>query len=78
MNELFVQIVPNLFGQKIYGRLFFPGIYISHRRKDVPPEFRGLGLRIEDDVLIKPDHQIEVLTEGCAKDLRQIEALIGS
>ncbi|EAT45107.1 AAEL003591-PA [Aedes aegypti] len=55
-----------------------PGIYISHRRKDVPPEFRGLGLRIEDDVLIKPDHQIEVLTEGCAKDLRQIEALIGS
>lgn len=55
-----------------------PGIYISNQRKDVPREFRGLGLRIEDDVLIKPDNQIEVLTEGCVKDIRQIEALIGS
>ena len=58
--------------------MLFPGIYISHRRKDVPPEFRGLGLRIEDDVLILPDNKIEVLTDGCAKDIRQIEALIGS
>lgn len=55
-----------------------PGIYISKHRKDVPAEFRGLGLRIEDDVLIKPDKQIEVLTESCVKDLQQIEALIST
>ncbi|XP_058832127.1 xaa-Pro aminopeptidase 3-like [Topomyia yanbarensis] len=55
-----------------------PGIYISRWRKDVPVEFRGLGLRIEDDVLIKPDMQIEVLTESCVKDLQQLEALVGS
>ncbi|XP_055617232.1 xaa-Pro aminopeptidase 3 [Toxorhynchites rutilus septentrionalis] len=55
-----------------------PGIYISAQRRDVPPEFRGLGLRIEDDVLIKPNKKVEVLTEGCVKDLREIEALVGS
>ncbi|XP_055533419.1 xaa-Pro aminopeptidase 3-like [Wyeomyia smithii] len=55
-----------------------PGIYINRQRKDVPEEFRGLGLRIEDDVLICPDGKIEVLTESCVKDLHQIEALVGS
>ncbi|XP_058444642.1 xaa-Pro aminopeptidase 3 [Malaya genurostris] len=55
-----------------------PGIYISSWRRDVPEEFRGLGLRIEDDVLIKPNKKIEVLTELCVKDLRQLEALVGS
>lgn len=53
-----------------------PGIYIGKDRRDVPEEFRGLGLRIEDDVLILPDKQIEVLTESCVKDLRQLEALV--
>ncbi|XP_055588503.1 xaa-Pro aminopeptidase 3-like [Uranotaenia lowii] len=55
-----------------------PGIYISQNRQDVPVEFRGLGLRIEDDVLIKPDRTIEILTKACVKDLRQVESLIGS
>ncbi|XP_053689793.1 xaa-Pro aminopeptidase 3 [Sabethes cyaneus] len=55
-----------------------PGIYINRWRKDVPEEFRGLGLRIEDDVLIGSDRKIEVLTEGCVKNLQQIEARVGS
>ncbi|XP_041778925.1 xaa-Pro aminopeptidase 3 [Anopheles merus] len=52
-----------------------PGIYISKHNFDVPVEFRGTGLRIEDDVLIKPDKQIEVLTKECAKDVAAIEGL---
>uniref|UniRef100_A0A182JGR5 Aminopeptidase P N-terminal domain-containing protein n=1 Tax=Anopheles atroparvus TaxID=41427 RepID=A0A182JGR5_ANOAO len=55
-----------------------PGIYISRERTDVPPEFRGLGLRIEDDVLIRPDQQVEVLTESCIKDRRLLEEMLSS
>ena len=53
-----------------------PGIYIQADRRDVPREFRGLGLRIEDDVLILPDKKIEVLTDSCLKDLLEIEKSI--
>ncbi|KAJ6637107.1 Xaa-Pro aminopeptidase 3 [Pseudolycoriella hygida] len=45
-----------------------PGIYISRDRKDVPEEFRGIGIRIEDDVLVTSDNNIEVLTKACVKD----------
>ncbi len=48
--------------------LSFPGVYISRDRKDVPEEFRGIGIRIEDDVLIASDSSVEVLTEKCIKD----------
>ncbi|XP_058175880.1 xaa-Pro aminopeptidase 3 [Anopheles ziemanni] len=55
-----------------------PGIYISHERTDVPPEFRGLGLRIEDDVLIRPDKQVEVLTKTCIKDRQLLEEMLSN
>lgn len=45
-----------------------PGVYIPHDRKDVPEEFRGIGIRIEDDVLISSDNSVEILTEKCIKD----------
>ncbi|CRK89593.1 CLUMA_CG003262, isoform A [Clunio marinus] len=45
-----------------------PGIYMSEERQDVPEEFRGLGLRIEDDVLVTPNMKIEILTSQCAKE----------
>ncbi|XP_036318528.1 xaa-Pro aminopeptidase 3 isoform X2 [Rhagoletis pomonella] len=52
-----------------------PGIYIGHDREDVPKEFRGIGIRIEDDVLITSDHNVEVLTAECVKERREIENL---
>uniref|UniRef100_A0A182N1L3 Aminopeptidase P N-terminal domain-containing protein n=1 Tax=Anopheles dirus TaxID=7168 RepID=A0A182N1L3_9DIPT len=55
-----------------------PGIYIPKDKTDVPAEFRGVGLRIEDDVLIRPGTEIEILSKDCAKDLHAIEALVGS
>lgn len=51
-----------------------PGIYISNEEKDVPKGFRGIGIRIEDDVLITKSGN-KVLTEGIPKTVDEIEAL---
>lgn len=53
-----------------------PGIYISNDRQDVPEEFRGLGLRIEDDVLVTPSMKLEVLTSKCVKETGELLKLI--
>ncbi|XP_053662653.1 xaa-Pro aminopeptidase 3-like [Anopheles marshallii] len=53
-----------------------PGIYIPTHKLDVPSEFRGVGLRIEDDVLIKPRKEIEILTKECVKDSTLLEDLV--
>lgn len=52
-----------------------PGIYIPHDRMDVPKEFRGVGIRIEDDILIAEDNKVEVLTALCRKDRKDLENL---
>ena len=46
-----------------------PGIYIGKDRYDVPPEFRGIGIRIEDDLVINADGEFEVLTAKCVKEV---------
>ncbi|XP_073947467.1 xaa-Pro aminopeptidase 3-like [Choristoneura fumiferana] len=53
-----------------------PGIYIRPDDTSVPPEFRGIGIRIEDDVLIT-DSEPVVLTESCVKEVHDIEAIVG-
>ncbi len=51
-----------------------PGIYIDRLDKSVPKEYRGIGIRIEDDVLVtKTGHR--VLTDGVPKDIKSIEAI---
>ena len=35
-----------------------PGIYVDTNNRDVPPEYRGIGIRIEDDILITPEGQL--------------------
>lgn len=54
-----------------------PGIYIPDREETahLPEEFRGLGIRIEDDVLITAASP-EVLTADAPKEVDDIEALM--
>ena len=52
-----------------------PGIYISKTDKQAPEELRGLGIRIEDDILIQKN-QPEVLTASIPKEVELIEELL--
>ena len=52
-----------------------PGLYIARDRKDVPARFRGIGIRIEDDVLVTKGKP-EVLTRDCVKGVQEVEALM--
>lgn len=54
-----------------------PGIYIAHDRMDVPAEYRGIGIRIEDDVLVTSSGH-EVLTGDAPKEISEIEAIVGT
>jgi Xaa-Pro aminopeptidase len=49
-----------------------PGIYIGTGNSSVPPEYRGIGVRIEDDVLVTPDGQLN-LTADIPKSVSEIE-----
>jgi len=51
-----------------------PGLYVSTEWDDVPPAFRGLGIRIEDDVLVTAAGH-EVLTAAAPKQVEEIESL---
>lgn len=51
-----------------------PGIYIRPR-KDVPPEFWNIGVRIEDDVLITESGN-EVLSASAPKEIAEIEEIM--
>jgi Xaa-Pro aminopeptidase len=50
-----------------------PGLYVSEDA-DVPPEYRGLGIRIEDDILVTPTGH-DNLTLSTPKSVEEIEAL---
>lgn len=56
-----------------------PGLYFGSWRSDVeiPPRYSGIGIRIEDDVLITDEGPV-VLSSSCPKEISEIEKLIGS
>lgn len=54
-----------------------PGIYISPGDEQVAPEYRGIGIRIEDDILVTAAGN-EVLTEDAPKTIEAIELACGS
>ena len=51
-----------------------PGIYIDENDKSVPIEYRGIGIRIEDDILVTKNGS-ENLSAGIAKSVEEILAL---
>ncbi len=56
-----------------------PGIYVADNEANakLPARFRGIGIRVEDDVLITAGGP-EVLTAAAPKELAEITALVGS
>src|SRR5579883_763272 len=51
-----------------------PGIYIADGATDAPAEFRGIGVRIEDDVLVTATGH-ENLSAGVPKEIDELEGL---
>jgi len=52
-----------------------PGIYIAEDTEEVDDKYRGIGIRIEDNVLVTEDGR-EILTEKAPKTIEDIEALM--
>lgn len=52
-----------------------PGLYIPKEDTSVAPQWRGIGIRIEDDVLVT-ENGCEVLTDAAPKSIQEIEALM--
>lgn len=49
--------------------MLFLGLYIPADCKEVYEEFRGIGIRIEDDITLTND-AVEVLTKKCNKNYK--------
>ena len=52
-----------------------PGLYISADNESVEAKWRGIGIRIEDDVLIREDGPY-ILTHGLPREIAEIEAFM--
>lgn len=52
-----------------------PGVYIPRNDPSIPERFRGIGIRIEDDILITQDGAV-VLSEKVPKQVAEIELLM--
>ena len=54
-----------------------PGLYIPPDDKDAPAKYRGIGIRIEDDVLVTEEGNVN-LTAKCPKQADEIEEIMNS
>ncbi|HMS43584.1 MAG TPA: M24 family metallopeptidase, partial [Pyrinomonadaceae bacterium] len=54
-----------------------PGLYIPPDDKDAPSKYRGIGIRIEDDILVTEDGNHN-LTAKVPKDAEAIEEIMNA
>jgi Xaa-Pro aminopeptidase len=52
-----------------------PGIYVAPELDDVDERWKGIGIRIEDDVLVCRKG-VEILSDAVPKSVADIEALM--
>lgn len=52
-----------------------PGLYVAEGTEKVPPEYLGIGVRIEDDILVT-ESGCEVLTDAVPKEIDAVEELV--
>ena len=53
-----------------------PGLYFMEKDTSVPKEYRGLGVRIEDNIVVRPKGKApEVLTSDLPKSWKDIESV---
>jgi Xaa-Pro aminopeptidase len=51
-----------------------PGLYIARDAQRVADKWRGIGVRIEDDILVTETGCVN-LTAGCPKEISELEAI---
>jgi Xaa-Pro aminopeptidase len=54
-----------------------PGLYVAPDAKDIPEKYLGIGVRIEDDVLVTTDGN-QVLSNKAPKQAEELEELMAS
>jgi Xaa-Pro aminopeptidase len=52
-----------------------PGLYVGKDDEQAPEAYRGIGIRIEDDIVVTKEHH-ENLTEAIPKEIDDLEALV--
>ena len=55
-----------------------PGLYFRADDMAIPEEFRGIGVRIEDDVLVNADGSVTRISEDIPRTIADVEAWIAS
>ena len=72
---IFISYILNLLLRAYYFVDYPTGIYVSPSNKLAPSRYHGLGVRIEDDVLITASGPV-VLSAACPKQIDDIENLM--